>query len=176
MVATRHNGIKKWWSVSVTVVSIAAFQKWYCFWLLMHELALQRCQVELSIDPLLKWRFMSLRVYFALLYNSFGKGHLNFGLVGFIKLHEIPSAREQAWHYQVKLLFLWESQFLGRLIRSPGSLRRWKGSGALKEEIGVWNSQGGVKDKYLFFSTVLSHIKRFFFKPRSDDYTTNNSV
>ena len=35
------------------------------------------------------------------------------------------------------------SQFLGRLIRSPGSLRRRKGSGALKAEIGVWNSQGG---------------------------------
>ena len=46
-----------------------------------------------------------------------------------------------------------ESQFLGRLIRSPGSLRRKKGSGALKEEIGVWNSQGG-KDK-IFFSTFL---------------------
>ena len=27
-----------------------------------------------------------------------------------------------------------ESQFLGRLIRSPGSLRRRKGSGALKEK------------------------------------------
>ena len=39
-----------------------------------------------------------------------------------------------------------ERYFLGRLIRSPGSLRRRKGSGALKEEIGVWNSQGG-KDK-----------------------------
>jgi len=28
------------------------------------------------------------------------------------------------------------SQFLGRLIRSPGSLRRRKWSGALKEEMG----------------------------------------
>ena len=58
-----------------------------------------------------------------------------------------------------------ESQFLGRLIRSPGSLRRRKGSGALKEEIGVWNSQGGGKDKHFFvFSTFLSlgHIKHFF--------------
>jgi len=43
------------------------------------------------------------------------------------------------------------SQFLGRLIRSPESPRRKKGSEALEVEIGVWNSQGGGKDKYLFF-------------------------
>ena len=60
-----------------------------------------------------------------------------------------------------------ESQLLGRLIRSPGSPRRRKGSGALKGEIGAWNSQGGGKDKHLFFffsSTFLSlsHIKIFF--------------
>ena len=48
----------------------------------------------------------------------------------------------------------WKIQFLGRLIRSPGSPKRRKGSGALKEEIGVWNSQGVGKDK-LFFSTFL---------------------
>ena len=42
------------------------------------------------------------------------------------------------------MIFLpnWESQFLGRLIRSLGSLRRREGSGVLEEEIGVWNSQG----------------------------------
>ena len=47
---------------------------------------------------------------------------------------------------------------------SLASPRRRKGSGALKAEIGVWNSQGGGKDKHLFFSTFLSlsHIKRFF--------------
>ena len=74
----------------------------------------------------------------------------------------------------------WESQFLGRLIRSPGSPRRREGSGPLKEKIGVWNSQGGVKDKCLFFFFFtfhsLSHIKCFFFKPWTDDYTMNNSV
>ena len=40
-----------------------------------------------------------------------------------------------------------------------------------EEDRGVWNSQGGGKGKCLFFSlslslslsTVLSHIKRFFF-------------
>ena len=60
-------------------------------------------------------------------------------------------------------------------FRFPGEER---GSGALEEERRVWNSQGGEKDKRLFFSTYisLSHIKRFFFKPRTDDYTTNNSV
>ena len=45
----------------------------------------------------------------------------------------------------------WESQFLGRLIRSSGSPRRKKGSGVLKVEIGgVWNSQGGEKDNVVF--------------------------
>ena len=49
---------------------------------------------------------------------------------------------------------------LGRLIRSSGSPRRRKGSGALKEEIGVWKRKGQT-----FFSTFLSlsHIKLFFF-------------
>ena len=59
-----------------------------------------------------------------------------------------------------------ESQFLGRLIRSPGSPRRRKGSRALKVEIGVWNSQGGRKDELFFFSLStflsLSRIKRFY--------------
>ena len=54
------------------------------------------------------------------------------------------------------------------LIRRPGSLRRREGSGVLEEERGVCNSQGGGKDKHLFFffnSTFLSlsHIKHFFF-------------
>ena len=45
-----------------------------------------------------------------------------------------------------------------------GSPRR-EGSGALKEELGVWNSWGGGKNKLFFSSTFLSlsHIKRFFF-------------
>ena len=43
-----------------------------------------------------------------------------------------------------------ESQFLGRLIRSLGSPRRIKGSGAPKEETKVWSSQGGEKDKHFF--------------------------
>ena len=59
----------------------------------------------------------------------------------------------------------WESQLLGRLIRSLGSPRRKKGSGALEEEIGVWNSQGGAKDKQLFFSSTFLSLsnKTFFF-------------
>ena len=36
---------------------------------------------------------------------------------------------------------LWESQFLGRLIRSLG----------VPKERGVWNSQGGGKDKSFSF-------------------------
>ena len=57
-----------------------------------------------------------------------------------------------------------------------------EGSGVLKVEIGVWNSQGGGKDEFFIFfpSTFLSvsHIKLLFspLKPRTDDYTSNNSV
>ena len=53
-----------------------------------------------------------------------------------------------------------------------------KGVWALKEDIGVWHSQGG-KDKRFFPSMFLSpsSIKLFFFfKPWIDDYITNNSV
>ena len=57
--------------------------------------------------------------------------------------------------FPVWVVWLMLGQFLGRLIRSPGSPRRRKGSGALKEEKGVWNSQGGGKDKH-FFPTFLS--------------------
>ena len=49
----------------------------------------------------------------------------------------------------------WKSQFLGRLVRNLGFPRRRKGSGALKEEIGVWNSQEGGKDKHLVFLYIL---------------------
>ena len=44
----------------------------------------------------------------------------------------------------------WESQFLGRLIISPWSLRRRKGYEALKEQTGVGNFQVGGKGKLLF--------------------------
>ena len=56
-----------------------------------------------------------------------------------------------------------ESQLLGKLIGSQGSPRRKEGSGALKEEIGVWSSQGGERDKFfppIFLS--FSHIRCFF--------------
>ena len=63
--------------------------------------------------------------------------------------------------HQVKMLIWnWESQFLGRFIRSLGSPRRRKRSGALEVELGIWNSG---KDRHLpstFLS--LSLIKRFF--------------
>ena len=36
-----------------------------------------------------------------------------------------------------------------------GLLRRREGSGVLEEEIEVWNSQGGGKDKYLFFPIYI---------------------
>ena len=51
-----------------------------------------------------------------------------------------------------RVLHSWESQFLGKMIRSPGSLRRRKGSRALEEEIGIWSSQGREKGKIFFFS------------------------
>ena len=62
---------------------------------------------------------------------------------------------------------IFDSKFLGRLIRSLRSPRRRKRSGALGAEIGVWGSQRGGKDKQFFFFPLstflsLSHIKRFF--------------
>ena len=73
----------------------------------------------------------------------------------------------------------WESQFLGTLIRSPGSLwMRRKGSGALEEEINVWNSQGGGKDKvfFFFFSTFLSLSKDYLttMYPGEDKFLLEN--
>ena len=56
-----------------------------------------------------------------------------------------------------------------------------KKSGVPKEEKGVWgirvwDSQGEGKDKHLFFSPLHSLVlitqNIFFFKPRTDDYTT----
>jgi len=76
----------------------------------------------------------------------------------------------------------WESQFLGRLLRrSLGSLRRREGFGALEEEIGVCNSQGGGKEKRLSFffpSTFLSlsHIKCFFFFLSQNWWLYNNTT
>ena len=75
---------------------------------------------------------------------------------------------------------LWESQILGRLIRSLRSPRRREGSGLLEEEIGVWNSQGRGKDDCLSFfflhSLVLVTWNIFFFKLGTDDNTTSSSV
>ena len=56
---------------------------------------------------------------------------------------------------------LQESRFLGRFIRSLGSLRRRKGSRALEKEKGEWGSQG-EKDKGLFLHHfVLVSITMF---------------
>ena len=48
-----------------------------------------------------------------------------------------------------------ESQLLGRLIKSPGTPRRRKESGALEKEKRVWDSQGGEKDKHFIFPILL---------------------
>ena len=45
-------------------------------------------------------------------------------------------------------IWYWENHFLGRLLRSPG----------VPKERGVWNSQGGRKDKLFFPSTFLRII------------------
>ena len=51
-----------------------------------------------------------------------------------------------------------ESQFLGRLIRNPGSPRRRKGSGVLKDEIVVWSSQGREKHNFFFFFSLSPEL------------------
>ena len=48
------------------------------------------------------------------------------------------------------------------MVKSLGSLRKRKRSGVLKEEIGVWSSQGGEKDKGLFSN--LEEMNRFLEK------------
>ena len=54
---------------------------------------------------------------------------------------------------------LWESQFLGRLIRtSPGVPEEEKGVWSSRTGDGVWNSQGGGKDKCLFFFFPLHSL------------------
>ena len=59
-------------------------------------------------------------------------------------------------------VFYLESQFLGRLIRSPVSSRRRKGSRALEKEKGVGVSQGGEKDKHFFlYCFVLVNITMY---------------
>ena len=59
-------------------------------------------------------------------------------------LHEISP-----WYFQFS--WWWESQFPGRLIRSPGVPEEWWVRGSRRED-GVWNSQGGGKDNlFLFF-------------------------
>ena len=62
----------------------------------------------------------------------------------------ISSTSRSSWHRN------WVSQFLGRFIRSLGSPRRRKESGALKKEKGVWSFQGVAKDNFFFFFLFLS--------------------
>ena len=74
----------------------------------------------------------------------------------------------------IKLIVVLRESIPRQIDKKSGSLRRRKRPGAFEAEIGVWNSQGGGKDKHLFFSTFLSlsHIKCFF-KPGIDDHTAN---
>ena len=54
-------------------------------------------------------------------------------------LTEKPGRPQSTGSQRVRHCYTTESQSLGRLIRSLGSSRS-EGSGALEEEIGVWNS------------------------------------
>ena len=59
-------------------------------------------------------------------------------------------------HIHCEIFITTESQFLGRLIR------RRDGSGAVEEEIGVWSSQGGEKDKrFSLYCFVLVNITMY---------------
>ena len=66
--------------------------------------------------------------------------------------------------------WIWESQFLGRLIRSPGSPRRRKGSGALEVEIGVWNSKEEERTNLFCVHSLVNYTTQF--KLCTRDYTT----
>ena len=69
-----------------------------------------------------------------------------------------------------------------QIDKKSGVPEEEKGAWALKAGIGVWNSQGGGKDKHLFFfffpphCLVLVTENIFLLKLETDDYTTNNSV
>ena len=84
--------------------------------------------------------------------------------------------RQSLWRKKTRVFLVhcyWESQFLGRLIRSLGFPRKRKESGALQVEIGVWNSQGREKDK-LFVSTFLKALVNYTtqIKLCTKDYVT----
>ena len=67
----------------------------------------------------------------------------------------------------------WESQFLGRLIRNLGSLRRKKGSGALKEEKRTnhfFSSKSWANDYTTKQLILLKDM--FFLKLCTNDYVT----
>ena len=77
-----------------------------------------------------------------------------------VALSYIPKSHKVIYNYLLSVPFLTlqrgsESQFIGRLMRSPGCPRRRKGSVARKEE----------KRTNILFPTFLSlsHIKRWFF-------------
>ena len=79
------------------------------------------------------------------------------------------------------VIFLTLAEFSGPCVRESIPRQVDKKLGVTREEKGVWNSQRERKDKHrfcFFFSLCtflsLSHIKHFFFKPRTDDYTTNS--
>ena len=68
---------------------------------------------------------------------------------------------------------MWESQFLGRLIRSPGSQGRESGSGALEMEIGdleFSRRKGQTFFSPLHFLVLVTYTTQF--KLCTRDYTT----
>ena len=73
-----------------------------------------------------------------------------------IYMKKVKGKKERDW-------FPWEGQEDVMVRESiPGQVE--KKSGVPEEEKGVWNSQGGGKDKCIFFSSTflsLSHIKHF---------------
>ena len=99
-------------------------------------------------------------------------------------------SEERGWLVSTKQV-IWLKESVPRQVdKKSGVLRKTEGPETLEEEIGVWNSQGGGKDKrlflFFFFSSAflsLIHTKRFCFvlfcfplKSRTNDYITNNSV
>ena len=72
------------------------------------------------------------------------------------------------------MIICWESQFLGRLIRSSGSPRRRKRSGALEIEIGGLELSRRRKGRTVFFPlhSLVSVNYTTQFKLRTKDYTT----
>ena len=118
--------------------------------------------------------FSCVRVCYPLDSRPPGSSVLGILLARILKWVAMPASRRSFWakdQTRVSCLLHWqvvsESQSLGRLIRSPGSPRRSKGSGILKEEertrlFSTFLSKDYITIMYPALRTCFSFLKTFW--------------